>query len=84
MNDQPDAHQHPGEDLPPAEVHAQMFARLREAHATEVLEDYVEMIADLIEANGEARIVDVYISYLRRKFDAEVIQSARGRGYSIL
>ncbi|MCA9835322.1 MAG: response regulator transcription factor [Trueperaceae bacterium] len=33
---------------------------------------------------GEARIVDVYISYLRRKFDAEVIQSARGRGYSIL
>lgn len=33
---------------------------------------------------GEARIVDVYISYLRRKFDTEVIQSARGRGYSIL
>ncbi|MCB9957521.1 MAG: manganese-binding transcriptional regulator MntR [Rhodospirillaceae bacterium] len=36
-----------------------MFARLREAHATEVLEDYVEMIADLIDGEGEARAVDL-------------------------
>lgn len=32
---------------------------------------------------GEARIVDVYISYLRRKLAAEVISSSRGRGYRL-
>ncbi|WP_417812844.1 manganese-binding transcriptional regulator MntR [Thalassospira alkalitolerans] len=36
---------------------AEVFARLREAHAREVTEDYVEMIADLIEEEGEARSV---------------------------
>lgn len=30
---------------------------------------------------GEARIVDVYVRYLRRKLDDAVIESARGRGY---
>lgn len=59
MNDPQDASRHSDDDLPPAEVHAQMFARLREAHATEVLEDYVEMIADLIDGEGEARAVDL-------------------------
>lgn len=33
--------------------------------------------------SGEARIVDVYISYLRRKLAAEVISSSRGRGYRL-
>ncbi len=33
--------------------------RTRRAHATEVAEDYVEMIADLIDASGEARVVDL-------------------------
>ena len=47
------------DDLPPAAEHARMFARQREAHATEVLEDYVEMIADLIDGEGEARAVDL-------------------------
>lgn len=38
---------------------ASWFERVREAHQTETAEDYVELIADLIEANGEARIVDL-------------------------
>lgn len=38
---------------------AQWFERVRQAHQTETAEDYVELIADLIEANGEARVVDL-------------------------
>jgi DtxR family manganese transport transcriptional regulator len=38
---------------------AQWFERVREAHQTETAEDYVELIADLIEAQGEARVVDL-------------------------
>ncbi len=38
---------------------AQRFERVREAHQTETAEDYVELIADLIDANGEARVVDL-------------------------
>jgi DtxR family transcriptional regulator, manganese transport regulator len=35
------------------------FRRVREAHQTEVAEDYVELIADLIDQTGEARVVDL-------------------------
>jgi DtxR family manganese transport transcriptional regulator len=38
---------------------AEKFRRVREAHQTEVAEDYVELIADLIEETGEARVVDL-------------------------
>lgn len=38
---------------------ASWFERVRQAHQTETAEDYVELIADLIEANGEARVVDL-------------------------
>ena len=38
---------------------AQRFERIRRAHQSEVAEDYVEMIADLIEETGEARSVDL-------------------------
>ncbi len=38
---------------------ADRFRRVREAHQTEVAEDYVELIADLIEHSGEARVVDL-------------------------
>ncbi len=37
----------------------QRFQRVRDAHQTEVAEDYVELIAELIEATGEARVVDL-------------------------
>ena len=35
------------------------FARAREAQAAVLLEDYVEMIGDLIEEFGEARVADI-------------------------
>jgi DtxR family manganese transport transcriptional regulator len=38
---------------------ASRFKKVRDAHQTEVAEDYVELIADLIEASGEARLVDL-------------------------
>lgn len=38
---------------------AKWFDRVRAAHQTETAEDYVELIADLIAANGEARLVDL-------------------------
>lgn len=38
---------------------ADRFRRVREAHQTEMAEDYVELIADLIDATGEARVVDL-------------------------
>jgi len=38
---------------------AAKFERIRKAHQNEVAEDYVEMIAELIEDTGEARAVDL-------------------------
>ncbi len=35
------------------------FARIREDHATELAEDYLELIEDLIQQSGEARAVDI-------------------------
>jgi DtxR family manganese transport transcriptional regulator len=42
-----------------AKVRARNFRATRDARRTEVIEDYVELIADLIDTTGEARIVDV-------------------------
>ena len=42
-----------------ANLQAAQFARVRTAQQTEKAEDYVEMIDDLINAYGEARIVDL-------------------------
>lgn len=35
------------------------------------------------EFDGEARIVDVYVRYVRRKLAPEAITSERGRGYRV-
>ena len=35
------------------------FGRTRDDHRNEIAEDYVELIADLIEATGEARAIDL-------------------------
>ena len=35
------------------------FKKVRDAHQTENTEDYLELIADLLNQNGEARIVDI-------------------------
>jgi DtxR family manganese transport transcriptional regulator len=54
---------HPGPPRGPAllvpEVQARAHQRTRTAHGSEIAEDYVEVIADLIDANGEARAVDI-------------------------
>jgi len=42
-----------------ATAQAEGFGRIREDHRAEIAEDYVELIADLIEAHGEARSVDL-------------------------
>lgn len=38
---------------------AERFEHVRDAHQRELAEDYVELIADLIEQKGEARAVDL-------------------------
>lgn len=45
--------------LPDPKEQARRFARVREAHRTEMQEDYVELIAELIAATGEARAADL-------------------------
>ena len=40
-------------------VQARRFGRARSARSAATLEDYTELIADLIAANGEARTVDI-------------------------
>lgn len=42
-----------------AKTQARWFDRVRKAHQTETAEDYVELISDLIDAKGEARLVDL-------------------------
>lgn len=48
---------------PPTKTHsagpAESFRRTRAAHRSETAEDYVELIADLIDIRGEARAVDI-------------------------
>lgn len=35
------------------------------------------------EFSGDMRVVDVYVSYLRRKLAPEAVQSSRGLGYRV-
>lgn len=43
----------------PPELQAESLQRTRNEHSTEIAEDYVEAIADLIDSLGEARVVDL-------------------------
>jgi DtxR family manganese transport transcriptional regulator len=45
--------------FPDAEVHSEGFRQTRAARRNALLEDYVELIADLIADGGEARQVDI-------------------------
>lgn len=47
------------EDSSKAARRAAVFRQLREAHRTEMAEDYVELIGDLIAEVGEARLTDL-------------------------
>lgn len=48
-----------GDDKQDADRQAERFGHVRDAHQRELAEDYVELIADLIEQRGEARVVDL-------------------------
>ena len=42
-----------------AESQAEVFGHVRQAHQMETTEDYAELIDDLIQTHGEARLVDL-------------------------
>ncbi|WP_312112781.1 winged helix-turn-helix transcriptional regulator, partial [Stenotrophomonas indicatrix] len=42
-----------------AERQVESFRQVREAHRMELVEDYVELISDLLADGGEARQVDI-------------------------
>lgn len=46
-------------DFPAAEARAEGFQAVRDAHRSEIAEDYVELIQELIAQTGEARPVDI-------------------------
>ncbi len=49
----------PETSLVDAQTHVESFRQAREARRLELVEDYVELIADLIGDGGEARQVDI-------------------------
>lgn len=48
-----------GDTLPTSDHQAENFRQTRRARKSEIAEDYVELIADLIGSEGEARAVDI-------------------------
>jgi DtxR family manganese transport transcriptional regulator len=59
MTGAPDASEATTPGLGAVEEQATSFRHVREARRTELVEDYVELIADLIDDAGEARPVDI-------------------------
>ena len=47
------------EELPAEATQARRFGKARSARSTALLEDYVELIADLLATTGEARPIDI-------------------------
>ncbi len=56
---QPVLAQPPDKPLEPEDTQAQGFGRARRARATELLEDYAELIDDLSGSHGQARATDI-------------------------
>lgn len=66
------------------QTQAGWFEKIREAHQTETAEDYVELIADLIEANGEARVADLAARFgVSNATVSKVITRLNREGYVI-
>lgn len=64
-----------------ADVHARQHASVRKAHETELIEDYVELVADLIDAKGEARAVEIAQRMgVRQATVAKMIRRLHNRG----
>ena len=61
-NDNEDRHvvlKEPVVDIKDSDRRAALFDRIRADHSLEITEDYIELISDLIEIHGEARVVDL-------------------------
>lgn len=59
MTSEPNTPSSADDSLPPPEQHARQYAAVRDAHETELIEDYVELIGDLLDHAGEARATDI-------------------------
>ena len=58
------------------------FKKVRDAHKTENTEDYLEIIADLLNAKGEARIVDIAEKLgIAQATANKTVQRLQGQGY---
>jgi DtxR family manganese transport transcriptional regulator len=65
-----------------AKIQASWFSRIREAHQSETAEDYVELIADLIEAQQEARLSDLAERFgVSNPTASKVIARLKDEGY---
>jgi DtxR family manganese transport transcriptional regulator len=64
-----------------ADAHARQHASVRKAHETELIEDYVELVADLIDAKGEARAVEIAQRMgVRQATVAKMVRRLQDRG----
>ena len=58
------------------------FRKVRNAHKTENTEDYLELIAELLNTKGEARIVDISIALgIAQSTANKTIQRLQNEGY---
>ena len=58
------------------------FKKVRDAHKTENTEDYLEIIADLLNTKGEARIVDIAEKLgIAQATANKTVQRLLGQGY---
>ena len=63
--------------LPDAETQSESFRQVREARRSALVEDYVELISDLIGRDGEARKIPFHGT---SSLDWSVVRSRRPRG----
>ncbi|MFT3977007.1 MAG: manganese-binding transcriptional regulator MntR [Sphingomonas bacterium] len=64
-----------------AERRAAAFRATREAHATEIAEDYVELIDDLLNQRGEARLIDLAMHMgVSQPTAAKIVQRLKALG----
>jgi len=60
---------------------AEAFQRIRDAHQTELAEDYVELIDDLIDTHGEARMLDIAESFgINKSTATQAVQRLQKQG----
>ena len=72
-------------DMPAEPTQALRFGKAREARSATLIEDYVELIADLLAAHGEARATEIAKRLGRNPSDrAEKHRAAEARGASDL